>query len=62
MLLRASADPKGIYVFACPTCGKRFAHDHEVAPLCTGPSETRDEHELAEMELAEVRHRPRLLA
>lgn len=62
MLVRTPNVVGGIYRFRCPTCRKEFSHDHDVAPLCTGPSETRDEHELAEMLLVAVKRRPRLLA
>lgn len=34
----------GVFVFKCPLCKKLFRHDDPYAPLCTGPSEMRDEH------------------
>ena len=39
------------YVFVCPICRKFFTTDEPGEPLCTGPSETRDEHELQVMRL-----------
>jgi hypothetical protein len=38
-------DPDGAHTFLCPTCGKRFRYGDPLEPLCTGPSESRDEHE-----------------
>lgn len=35
---------RGVYVFECPVCSKRFRHDDPYGPMCTGPSEMRDEH------------------
>ena len=32
-------------VFRCPECGKLFRHEGEGEPMCTGPSEMRDDHE-----------------
>ena len=34
----------GVYLFRCPLCRKDFRYDDPYEPLCTGPSETRDEH------------------
>jgi hypothetical protein len=44
-----------VFVFRCPVCKKRFENDSELEPLCTGPSATRDEHELTLMVLVDVR-------
>lgn len=33
-----------VYTFECPTCGKRFTYDEPGEPLCSGPSETTDDH------------------
>lgn len=35
---------KGIYVYHCPTCRKTFRYDDCYEPICTGPSENRDDH------------------
>lgn len=43
------------YTFRCPECGKHFRTDMGSGePCCTGPSETRDEHELTIMHLHRV--------
>jgi hypothetical protein len=39
------------FTFECPVCAKRFRYDNAFEPLCTGPSESRDEHEPAVMRL-----------
>lgn len=44
-----------IFVFRCPICGKRFDNDSAIEPLCSGPSESRDDHPWVTMELDEVR-------
>lgn len=41
----AEPSPTGAWTFVCPVCAKRFRWDDPVEPLCTGPSESRDEHE-----------------
>lgn len=33
-----------VYTFRCPTCRKHFQTDEPGEPMCTGPSESRDEH------------------
>lgn len=33
-----------VYTFECPKCHKRFRTDNPGEPVCTGPSETRDDH------------------
>jgi len=35
---------RGVYVYECPICRKRFRYDDAYEPLCTGPSENRDDH------------------
>jgi hypothetical protein len=35
----------GIFRFRCPTCRKTFQNDSPLEPICTGPSESRDDHE-----------------
>ncbi len=35
---------RGVYLFACPVCHKQIRHDDSYGLMCTGPSETRDEH------------------
>jgi hypothetical protein len=39
----------GRYAFRCPVCRKTFVYDSPDEPLCTGPSESRDDHEPALM-------------
>lgn len=34
-----------VYLFVCPVCRKVFRHDDRYEPMCTGPSESRNEHE-----------------
>lgn len=46
--------PRRTYVFGCPVCRKRIRFDAPGEPCCTGPSETRDEHELTVMRLLRV--------
>ncbi len=45
------------YTFRCPACAKLFTHDESGEPLCTGPSETRDEHAPILMRLVKVDRR-----
>jgi hypothetical protein len=35
---------KKVYTFVCPVCLKKFTYDELGEPMCTGPSEMRDEH------------------
>lgn len=35
---------RGVYVFKCPLCQKLFRTDEPYEPVCTGPSENRDDH------------------
>jgi len=42
------------YRFHCPMCGKFFRAADPGEPVCTGPSETRDEHEPTLMRLHSV--------
>ena len=35
---------KDVYVFVCPLCRKEFRYDDPFEPMCTGPSESRDDH------------------
>lgn len=35
---------KGVFLYECPTCKKQFRYDDPYEPICTGPSENRDEH------------------
>lgn len=43
-----------VYVYRCPVCANtvRFGSAHE--PCCTGPSSSRDEHEMTVMRLFRV--------
>jgi hypothetical protein len=34
----------GVYVFQCPLCHRTFRYDDPYEPMCTGPSDTLDEH------------------
>ena len=43
-----------VYTFACPTCRKHFKSDEPGEPMCTGPSETRDDHPAVTMLLHSV--------
>lgn len=42
---------RGVYVYECPLCRKRFRYDDPYEPACSGPSESRDEHPLEVMRL-----------
>lgn len=42
------------YTFRCPVCSKLFEMDQPGEPVCTGPSETRDDHEMIIMRLHSV--------
>ena len=42
------------YVFTCPMCAKFFTTDEPGEPCCTGPSESRDDHEMVVMRLHRV--------
>lgn len=35
---------KGVYIYECPVCHKQFRFDDLFEPLCTGPSENRNDH------------------
>ena len=43
-----------IYTYQCPICRKLFRHGEKAEPCCTGPSESRDDHELTMMKLVKV--------
>lgn len=45
---------KHSYVFGCPVCRKVIGFDEPGEPMCTGPSETRDEHEMTVMRLLKL--------
>ena len=45
---------KSVYVFECPMCAKTFRADEPGEPCCTGPSESRDDHELVIMRLLRI--------
>ena len=49
--------PNVVYVFCCPLCEKVFEHDEPGEPCCTGPSESRDEHEMTLMHLVRIAHK-----
>lgn len=44
-----------VWTFQCPLCKKVFKYDEPGEPLCTGPSETRDDHVQTTMLLLSVR-------
>lgn len=43
-----------IYTFQCPICEKFFKAKQPAEPCCTGPSEMRDEHDMAVMRLLKI--------
>src|SRR5208282_1964338 len=43
------------WTFVCPVCAKTFRYDQPGEPMCTGPSEMRDDHEPTTMLLQKVR-------
>jgi len=45
---------RGVYVFQCPTCWKTFRYDDPYEPICTGPSENRDDHAPVVMQFLRV--------
>jgi hypothetical protein len=45
---------RGVYVYVCPVCRKTFRYDDRYEPICTGPSEMRDEHPPVVMRLKGV--------
>lgn len=47
----------GVYVFQCPCCRKLFRADDRYEPVCTGPSEMRDDHAPEVMRLLRVEAR-----
>lgn len=42
------------YTYNCPVCNKKFTYDSNLEPCCTGPSESRDEHEITVMILHKI--------
>jgi hypothetical protein len=47
-----------VFTFRCPVCSKRFVTDEGAGePVCSGPSEIRDDHELTIMHLLRVDER-----
>lgn len=51
------AIPGDAFTHECPVCRKRFRYGHIYEPLCTGPSETRDDHEPTVMRLIRIDRR-----
>lgn len=43
-----------VYTFKCDMCKKLFQYDEPGEPLCTGPGETLDTHELTMMKLVSL--------
>ncbi len=43
-----------LYVYRCPVCAKRFRTRDKFEPCCTGPSESRDDHEMTLMRLEAI--------
>lgn len=46
--------PVRVYTFQCQVCSKLFRTSEPGEPCCTGPSETRDDHELTVMYLLQI--------
>lgn len=46
--------PGDAFTHECPVCFKRFRYGHAHEPLCTGPSESSDDHEPTVMRLVRV--------
>ena len=46
--------PDRVYIFRCPLCAKTYRSEEPGEPCCTGPSESRDDHELTLMHLLRV--------
>jgi hypothetical protein len=51
---------QGVYLYECPLCKKRFRYDDPYEPICSGPSESRDDHPPEVMRLVS-KVAPRLL-
>jgi len=45
---------RGVYLYQCPLCKKQFRFDDRYEPICTGPSENRDDHPPEIMRLMKV--------
>lgn len=43
-----------VYTFRCPECRNEFTYDAPGEPVCTGPSESRDDHPSSVMRLIRV--------
>jgi hypothetical protein len=52
---RVLATNRGHFLFECPLCKKRFRYDDRFEPICTGPSESRDDHSPEVMRMIEAR-------
>jgi hypothetical protein len=46
------------YIFRCPVCSKLFKMDEPGEPVCTGPSEMRDDHPHTVMRTSARRGKP----
>jgi len=44
---------RGVNVYRCPVCSRRFRYDDEYEPMCTGPGAT-DDHPMTVMVLEGV--------
>lgn len=42
------------FTHVCPVCKKKFRYGHSFEPVCTGPSESRDDHPPTVMRLLRV--------
>jgi hypothetical protein len=51
IFIKPAADVRHTYVFKCPVCHKLIRSDEPGEPVCTGPSEMRDDHEHTVMHL-----------
>jgi hypothetical protein len=50
---------EGVYVYGCPVCKKTFRYNDAYEPICTGPSENRDDHAPEVMRF--LRREPRMV-
>ena len=48
-----------VYTFRCPMCRKVVRYDSDMEPLCTGPNEGTDDHDLIIMDRISVTEKGR---
>ena len=56
-VISADTSRSDTYTFKCPVCAKMIDFDYHAEPCCTGPSESRNEHELAIMSIVAINGR-----